>query len=78
MTPLPAATAHPGPCRHAHRAFPDAFTLRCFAFEPSDEQIQEDRKGQRNFIMFPPGEMGTGRAFWLVLPLPRHLVFAPF
>jgi hypothetical protein len=63
--PRPAAPAH-----HAHlclhtpsffllplcRAFPDAFTVRCFAFEPSDEQIQEDRKGQRNFIMFPPGE----------------------
>lgn len=38
------------------KAFPDAFTVRCFAFEPSDEQIQEDRKGQRNFIMFPPGD----------------------
>ncbi len=37
------------------RAFPDAFTLRCFAFAPSDEQIAEDRKKQPNFIMFPPG-----------------------
>lgn len=43
------------------RAFPDAFTVRCFAFEPSDEQTQEDRKGQRNFIMFPPGGRGWFR-----------------
>ncbi|GAB4823676.1 hypothetical protein N2152v2_010722 [Parachlorella kessleri] len=38
------------------KAFPDAFTLRCFAFAPSDEQIAEDRKKQPNFIMFPPGD----------------------
>ena len=38
------------------RAFPDAFTVRCFAFEPGDEQVAEDRKASPNFIMFPPGE----------------------
>ena len=57
--PSPRAALPSTPHAHAapppHRAFPDAFTVRCFAFEPSDEQIQEDRKGQRNFIMFPPG-----------------------
>ena len=52
--PLPGPPTPPPP--PPPRAFPDAFTLRCFAFEPSDEQIQEDRRGVPNFIMFPPGD----------------------
>ncbi len=44
-------------CTVPCRAFPDAFTVRCFAFEPSDEQIAEDRKRAGNFIMFPPGKL---------------------
>lgn len=50
LMPSPAVS-----CLRACRAFPDAFTVRCFAFEPSDEQIAEDRKRAGNFIMFPPG-----------------------
>lgn len=37
------------------RLYPDAFTLRCFAFEPSDNQVEEDSKSAAYLIMFPPG-----------------------
>lgn len=43
------------------RAFPDAFTVRCFAFDPTDEQITQDTKAQSNFIMFPPGKRKVSR-----------------
>lgn len=36
------------------RAFPDAFTLRCFAFEPSDAQVEEDKRDKVHLMMFPP------------------------
>ena len=45
--------------------------MRCFAFEPSDKQTQEDRKGQRNFIMFPPGQQAALRTL-CPLPHPMH------
>ena len=44
------------------RAFPDAFTLRCFAFAPTEAQVEEDRKEKSNLIMFPPGECRVPRA----------------
>jgi len=38
------------------RLYPDAFTLRCFAFEPSDNQVEEDSKSAAYLIMFPPDD----------------------
>ena len=43
---------------HSHsrccRAYPEAFTLRCFAFQPSDEQVEEDKTDKKHLLMFPP------------------------
>ena len=36
------------------RAYPEAFTLRCFAFQPSDEQVEEDKTDKKHLLMFPP------------------------
>lgn len=36
------------------RAFPDASTIRCFAFDPSDAQITEDHRSRPDLILFPP------------------------
>jgi hypothetical protein len=38
------------------RSFPDAVTVRCFAFEPSDAQMQQDTSGMAGLLMFPPGD----------------------
>ncbi|KAK9802768.1 hypothetical protein WJX73_000202 [Symbiochloris irregularis] len=38
----------------ACRQFPDAFVLRCFAFEPSDEQVGMSTADMPNLMMFPP------------------------
>ncbi len=35
------------------RAFPDAVTFRCFAFEPSESQMQH--AAMPNLMPFPPG-----------------------
>ncbi|KAL0049175.1 hypothetical protein WJX82_008170 [Trebouxia sp. C0006] len=40
------------------RAFPEAFTLRCFAFEPSDEQVDSSTSTKDNMVMFPPVTTG--------------------
>ncbi|DBA86334.1 TPA: hypothetical protein ACH3X2_005568 [Trebouxia sp. C0005] len=40
------------------RAFPEAFTLRCFAFEPSDEQVDSSTSRKDNMVMFPPVTTG--------------------
>jgi hypothetical protein len=37
------------------RSFPDAVTVRCFAFEPNDAQMQQDTSGMPGLLMFPPG-----------------------
>ncbi|KAK9837091.1 hypothetical protein WJX81_002340 [Elliptochloris bilobata] len=36
------------------RAYPEAFTLRCFAFQPSDKQVEEDKTDKKHLLMFPP------------------------
>ena len=41
------------------RMFPEAFTLRCFAFEPSDADIQADNHAKENLILFPPARSGA-------------------
>ena len=40
------------------RAFPEAFVLRCFAFEPSDAQVEVDTSAREHLIMFPPARSG--------------------
>ena len=43
---------------YACRAFPEAFTLRCFAFEPSDQQVDSATSRKDNMVMFPPVTTG--------------------
>ena len=45
------------------RAFPEAFVLRCFAFEPSDAQVEVDTSAREHLIMFPPARSGQ-RCCW--------------
>ena len=42
------------PYSYCCRAYPEAFTLRCFAFQPSDEQVEEDKTDKKHLLMFPP------------------------
>ena len=41
--------------KRLRRSFPDAITVRCFAFEPSEEQAMLDMKGMPSLMLFPPG-----------------------
>ena len=41
---------------HVCRSFPEAFTQRCFAFEPSDEQVESSTSAQ--MVLFPPVTSG--------------------
>ncbi|XP_057834819.1 trafficking protein particle complex II-specific subunit 120 homolog isoform X2 [Cryptomeria japonica] len=38
------------------KAYPAALITRCFAFYPSDSQLEEDDKKRQNLIMFPPAD----------------------
>jgi hypothetical protein len=42
------------------RAFPEAFSFRCFAFDPSDTQMRQVPKANHNLMMFPPGQRVKG------------------
>lgn len=45
---------------HVHcRAYPDAFVLRCFAFEPSDAQVGMNSGDMPHLMMFPPTLSGA-------------------
>jgi len=41
------------------RAYPEAFTLRCFAFQPSDAQVEEDKADKKHLLVFPPAQDGA-------------------
>ena len=41
----------------ACRAFPDAFTVRFFAFNPTEAHVEADKRTLRNFVMIPPGSL---------------------
>jgi len=43
-----------------HRTYPEAFTLRCFAFQPSDKQVEEDKTDKKHLLMFPPAPATAG------------------
>lgn len=47
------------------RSFPDAVTVRCFAFEPSDAQMQQDLRAMPGLLMFPPGKSAQTPAGFL-------------
>ena len=52
---------------HACRQFPGAMTLRCFAFQPTNEQVAQENKDKdkkANLMMFPPTDEGINS--WLV------------
>ncbi len=50
------------------RAFPDAVTFRCFAFEPSESQMQH--AAMPNLMPFPPGAPCQATAYNAALPRP--------
>eukprot|EP01018_Ginkgo_biloba_P039779 Gb_03735 [translate_table: standard] len=41
------------------KAYPAALISRCFAFYPSDSQLEEDDKKRQHLIMFPPADWQT-------------------
>ena len=43
----------------ACRSYPDAFVMRCFAFQPSDALVQAGHAEMPNLMLFPPTESGT-------------------
>jgi len=52
------------PARSERRArrgssYPEAFTLRCFAFQPSDAQVEEDKADKKHLLVFPPAQDGA-------------------
>ncbi|KAK9846875.1 hypothetical protein WJX84_009549 [Apatococcus fuscideae] len=40
------------------RAYPDAFAIRCFAFEPSDMLVTANKPDMPNLVLFPPVRAG--------------------
>lgn len=42
------------------KTFPEALTYRCFAFEPSEQQITQDSQALSDMVLFPPGERRCG------------------
>lgn len=50
--------------------FPEALTCRCFAFEPSDQQISEDSQALQDMVLFPPGEVSTSESIFAYKPIP--------
>lgn len=36
------------------RQYPEVFTYRCFAFEPSAAQMEQDHSALHNVVVFPP------------------------
>ncbi|KAJ7517734.1 hypothetical protein O6H91_21G038400 [Diphasiastrum complanatum] len=40
-------------------AYPSAQTKRCFAFHPSDAQVEQDDKKRQHLVLFPPADQQT-------------------